>query len=89
MNRNWTPLRRAAGAAILTALAAAGPAAAQAPPTITLKAPASRGYGKPLKLSGAVTPARRAAGPGDRDPAGRGAAGRSRPARPAPTGRSP
>ena len=56
MNRNWTPLRRAAGAAILTALAAAGPAAAQAPPTITLEAPASRPYGKPLKLSGAVTP---------------------------------
>ena len=38
MNRNRTPLRRAAGAAILAALAAAGPAAAQAPPTVTLEA---------------------------------------------------
>ena len=57
MNRNWTPLLRAGGAAILMALAVAGPAAAQdPPPTVTLKAPASRVYGKPLTLTGAVTP---------------------------------
>ena len=57
MNRNRTPLRRAAAAAILAALAVAGPAAAQAPPpTVTLKAPPSRAYGKPLELTGAVTP---------------------------------
>jgi hypothetical protein len=57
MNRNGTPLLRAGGAAILAALAAAGPAAAQdPPPTVSLEAPASRVYGQPLKLSGAVTP---------------------------------
>ena len=57
MHRNWTPLRRAAAAAIPAALAVAGPAAAQAPPTVTLKAsPAQPTYGKPVRLTGAVTP---------------------------------
>src|SRR5919107_5421241 len=56
MNRNRTPLRRVAAATILAALAAAGPAAAQAPPTVTLEAPTSRTHGEPLRLTGAVTP---------------------------------
>jgi len=49
-------LRRAAATSILAALAAAGPAAAQAPPSVTLQAPASRGYGEPLRLTGTVSP---------------------------------
>ena len=50
-------LRRAVAASILAALAAAGPAAAQTPPSaVTLKAPSSLGYGKPLRLTGTVTP---------------------------------
>ncbi len=57
MNRNRTPLRRAAAAAILAALTVAGPAVAQAPPTVTLEAsPSTPGYGKPVRLTGAVTP---------------------------------
>ena len=34
MNRNPAPLRRSAAITILAAIAAAGPAAAQAPPTV-------------------------------------------------------
>jgi N-acetylmuramoyl-L-alanine amidase len=57
MKRNPAPLRRVAAITILAALAAAGPAAAQTPPAaVTLKAPSSQGYGKPLKLTGTVTP---------------------------------
>ena len=74
MNRNWTPLRRAAGAAILTALAAAGPAAAQAPPTITLEGARLARLRQAAEALRRRQPARRAAGPGDRDPAGRGGA---------------
>jgi lipoprotein-anchoring transpeptidase ErfK/SrfK len=55
MNRNRTPFRRIAAVSILAALAAAGPAAAQAP-TVTLEAPSSRVVGKPLPLKGAVSP---------------------------------
>jgi hypothetical protein len=58
MNRNPAPLRRIAAITIVAALAAAGPAAGQEPPAaVTLKAPASRAYGKPLRLTGTVTPA--------------------------------
>ena len=53
MNRNRAPLRRVAAA---STLAAAAPAAAQAPPTVTLEAPAARAYGKPLRLTGTVSP---------------------------------
>jgi hypothetical protein len=56
MNRNRTPLRRVAAATILAPLAAAGPAAAQAPPTVTLKAPSSLVHGEPLRLTGTVAP---------------------------------
>ena len=56
-HRNRTPLRRACSAAILATMAAAAPAAAQAPPTVTLAAsPSTAGYGKPVRLTGAVTP---------------------------------
>jgi hypothetical protein len=51
-----TSLRRAATVSILAALGAAGPAAAQSPPSITLDAPSSSSYGKPLRLTGAVSP---------------------------------
>jgi len=55
---NKIPLRRAAWAAVPAALVVAGPAAAQAPPpTVTLRAsPSTAGYGKPVRLTGAVTP---------------------------------
>ena len=57
MNRNPAPLRPIAAITILAALAAAGPAAAQAPPAaVTLKARAQQGYGKPLELTGTVAP---------------------------------
>ena len=56
MNRNRTPLRRGAALSILAALAAAGPAAAQEPPAVTLKAPGAAKYGKTVQLSGTVTP---------------------------------
>jgi hypothetical protein len=56
MNRNPAPLRPIAAATILAALAAAGPAAAQAPPSVTLEAPASSVHGKPIRLAGTVTP---------------------------------
>ncbi len=56
MNRNLAPFRRAAAVTVLAALAAAGPAAAQAPPSVTLKAPSLRAHGKPLRLTGTVTP---------------------------------
>jgi hypothetical protein len=56
MNRNRTPLRRTAAITILAALAAAGPAAAQEPPTVTLKAPNAAKYGESLRLTGTVTP---------------------------------
>jgi hypothetical protein len=56
MNRNRTPLRRVAALSILAALAAAGPAAAQEPPAVTLEAPGAAKYAKTLRLSGTVTP---------------------------------
>jgi len=56
MNRNRTPFRRVAAAVILATLAGAGPAAAQAPPAVTLEAPSSSVHGKSLRLTGAVTP---------------------------------
>ena len=57
MNRNRTPLRRTAWGTCLAALAVAGPAAAQAPPAVTLKAsPTPSGFGEPVRLTGAVTP---------------------------------
>ena len=56
MNRNLAPFRRVAAVTILAALAAAGPAAAQAPPSVTLEAPSSRVHGKPIRLTGALTP---------------------------------
>jgi N-acetylmuramoyl-L-alanine amidase len=48
--------RRAAATSVLAALAAASPAAAQAPPSVTLEAPTSGGYGEPLRLTGTVSP---------------------------------
>src|SRR5688572_13942270 len=57
MNRNLAPFRRVAAVTVLAALAAAGPAAAQAPPpSVTLKAPSTRAHGKPIQLTGTVTP---------------------------------
>jgi len=55
MNRNRAPLRRSAALSLFATLAVAAPAAAQAP-AVTLEAPSSVRYGKPLTLEGTVAP---------------------------------